>query len=356
MAPTLTLTPNITSYILGDAPITVSLSGGNTSTGPDFLWESSNGTFDNRFASSAIFIPNNVTNIVSIIGRMVEHTNFGSSPANISTYGTLGLTKSGGSTTSWDAVQFHATALPSPNGFYQVEAVEVNTEKAMGFLSNSAYSNPTTTNSDVNLTFALSWHLLANGTAIPRKAGVALANPVVYKAGDMFRITVEPSRILYSLNNVVVATTGFPTGVAGLYAAVSFKTFNGTLDNLSYFRDTTNEASTSISVSGLFPVEPNYTYNRDEDNNTLSSIAEDGSAVFRKKGRIKRSLALQFNERPYSEYLLISNFWRAHEKHQQFIYREFDTGEVYIMRFDAGLKLSIQAPDSVTLQVSLKEA
>lgn len=353
MPPTLTLTPNVTTFIYGDSPITVSLTGGNSTTGPDFLWESNSGTFADRFVTSTTFTPDNATNITTIIGRRVKHGDGGGS-ANISGYATYGIEKTGGSTTAWDAYFYHATSLPALAGFYEVEAVTANTETAMGFFSNSAYRDPTTVNADANLTFALSWHLLSNGTAIPRKAGIALANSVVYKAGDRFRITVETSRILFSINGLVVATTSVPS-ISAFFPVVSFKTLNSKLNNLSYFHDLTNQASASLSVSGLFPVEPNYTYSRDEDNNTLSSIAEDGSAVFRKKGRIKRSLSLQFNERSFSEYLLISNFWKAHEKHQEFIYREFDTGEVYIMRFDAGLKLNVQAPDSVTVQISLKE-
>lgn len=353
MPPSITLTPNVTTYILGDSPITVNLAGGNSTTGPDFLWESNSGTFSTRFAASATFTPDNATNITTIIGRRVIH---GAPAGSVNTvaYNTYGVQKSSGSNTAWDAYYTHTPALPTLNGFYEVEAIELNTEKAAGFLNNSTYINPTTINADANLTFGLCWHLGSNGTAVPRKAGIALANAITYKAGDKFRITIQPTKALFTCNGITVATTSLPI-MTSYYATMSFKTLGAKLDNPSYYSDITNEASASLSVSGLFPVQPNYTYNRDEDNNTLSSIAEDGSGVFRKKGRIKRALSLQFNERPYAEYLTLNNFWKAHEKHQQFIYREFDTGESYIMRFDAGLKVNVQAPDSVTVQVSLKE-
>lgn len=355
MTPTLGLSPNVTTWILGNAPITTTLTGGNTAAGPDYLWESNSGTFANRFASSTVFTPNNATNTTTIIGRRVDHFGVGST-TNLAAHGSFGgMTKNAGSNTAWDAYTLFTTALPSANGFIEVDVLETNTEKAVGFLSSSTYRDPTTVNSDHNLTFALSWHMLSNGTAIPRKAGIALANPIIYNSGDRFRITVEPTKITFTINNVVYATSSLPT-ISAYYALMSFKTLGGVLDNPSYFRDVTNVDSASISVSGLFPVQPNYSYARDEDNNTLSSIAEDGSGVFRKKGRIKRTLSLQFNERPYSEYLLLADFWQSHERHKTFIYREFDFSQQYIMRFDTGVKYTVQAPDSVTFQVSLKEA
>jgi hypothetical protein len=352
MPPSLTLTPNVATFIQGDSPITVSLSGGNTTTGPGYFWESNSGTFGDRFIASTSFTPNNATNITSIIGRRVQHAEV-MGTANVSPYGTIGAIKLTGSTTAWDSYVTLA-ALPSLNGFYEIEPVETVAEKAMGFLSNTTYADPTLTNANVNLTFGVSWHMLGNGTAIPRRAGVAVANPVIYKAGDRFRITVQPTKVLYSLNGIVIATIA-AISLSAWYPTSSIKTVNGVINNPTYFNDTTNVASATISVSGLFPVEPNYTFERDEDNNTLVSVAEDGSSIFRKKGDIKKSLSLQFNERPYTEYALINDFWKAHEKHNQFIFRDLTMSDSYIMRFDAGLRINVQGPDSVTIQVSLKE-
>src|SRR6185369_14651152 len=116
--------------------------------------------------------------------------------------------------------------------------------------------------------------------------------------------------------------------------------------SVNFFTDSGNEGTKTIGVTGLFPVQPNYTYELSSDNTTLSSYAEDGSATFRKKGNQKRGLSLQFNERPYVEYLMISNFWKAHEKHERFLYQDLVFNDMYVMRFDAGLRVNVVAPDS----------
>jgi hypothetical protein len=356
MAITVTLTPNVTSYVYGEPAINVSILGqGNATTGPNYLWESNSGTFVDKFAGSTNFTPNNATSVVNIIGRRVKHFNAASAP-NAAAFGANGgYQKIGGSTTAWDAGLWHDTSLTAYPSFYEFEPVEVNTEKAGGFFTNGTYLDPTVVNANPNVTFTFNWHLLANGTAVPRKAGVALASPVIYKVGDIFRVTVEVSKVVYTLNNIVVATTTRPV-TDPLWAVGSIKTVGGTINNPSFFHDPTNEGLKTLSVTGLFPVQPNYSYELAADTNTLTSLAEDGSGTFRKKGNQKRAMSLQFNERPYTEYKLIYDFWRAHEKHEKFIYQDLVFNDVYIMRFEAGLRSNVIAPDSITIQITLKEA
>lgn len=260
-----------------------------------------------------------------------------------------------GSTTAWDAYAFFSDPWTSNNVFYEASPVDISTEKAIGFVNNSAYINPDTTNANPDLTFVLCWHMLPNGTAVPKKAGSALANPIIYKSEDLFRITLTPTVATFTLNGVTVATTIIPTA-SSLYAINALKTVGAIVNDPSYFIDPNNVGIKSLSVTGIFPVQPNYTYELSSDNNTLSSIAEDGSGYFRKKGGQKRVLSLQFNERPYSEYLQISQFWKYHEKHEKFIYQDVVLSDNYIMRFDAGLRTNVLAPDSITMQITLREA
>lgn len=349
-----TLTPNVSTYVPGDAPISVNIGAGNSPTGPDYLWESNSGTFDDKHLATTNFTPSNATKVVSIIGRRVFHFTLGG-VLNVGSHGSYGGLYKLGATLAWDSYGFFSNALPSGFGFLECEIAEVNKEKAFGFLSNSSYKDPTITNPDINLTFGIAWHFLGNGTAIPRKAGVALSNPVVYKVGDRPRITVTPTKVTYSINGIIYATTGFPSGLSAMYALLSFKSQNAVLTNPSYYYDPENEATKTVSVTGLFPVQPNYGVDLASDNNTLVSLAEDGSATFRKKSNLKKTLSLQFNERPYSEYLALSNFWKAHEKHEKFVYQDLVLGENYIMRFETGLRVNILGMDSITIQATLKE-
>lgn len=352
MAVAINLTPNVSTYTYGDPSIATSMSGG---TAPSYLWESNSGVFSDKYAATPSFTPNNATKIVSIIGRFVYRSlsaGFAGS-GSVGAYGINGgLTKTGGSSAAWDAQWGGVTVPVGATAFFEFTAVATNKEKAGGFFTNSLYRDPTT----VHATNAvqLAWHLYGNGTAVPRKLGTALATTVVYKSGDVFRVSIEGSKAVFYLNGVAVATTSLPSGT--LYPVALFKTVGSIIDNPSFLDNAAvNEGVTTLSVVGLLPVQPNYTYDVTEDNNTLVSVAEDGTSTFRIKSKAKKSLNLQFIERPFSEYQQLADFWRAHQRHEKFFYLDVIYNDIYLMRFDSPLRTAVQAPDSITIQLTLKE-
>jgi hypothetical protein len=352
MALTIGFTPDTTTYFTGDAPIVVSLSGTPSVGFNDYFWESNNGVFSSEFVSNPTFTPNNATKNTLVVGRRGLAFLTGIvTPTNFTTYGTNGRRKIAGSANSWDTTN-SGTGLDGNDGFFRVIVQESTTEKAMGLTANSAYADPYLTGTN---SFLLCWHMLANGTAVPRKQGVSLANPVFYKAGDEFRVAVSGTTSSFFINGAKVVSTTTPSG--NLYGEANFKGI-GSIFDAPFFTSlpSTNEAIKSLQVWGIFPEQPNYSYEISSDNNTLASLAEDGTATMRLKGGLKKTLALQFTGRPYHEYVTINNFWETHQKHEKFFYRDIDLEKVYLVRFDTGLRVQVEGPDIVTINITLREA
>jgi hypothetical protein len=356
MATIITLSPNVASWSLGDPSITVSLSGGNAGNGSDYLWESNNGTFANKFASSTLFTPRNATKTTTISGKRVYHSSLGGSTGT-TTYGINGGITKVALTSAWDSFAFLVPGVPVASAypvFYEGSPLEITKEKAIGFLTNSTYSDPTIVDVNPNLTFTLCWHLLSNGTAIPRKQGTALSVPITYKAGDIFRVTLDVSSVTYTINGVVYATTSLPSS-ATLYPTMTFYSPSATFTDGSYLADPTNDGFTTLNVTGVVPIQANYAYDLTNDNVTIGSLGEDGGNYFRKRGRAKKTLALNFARKSFADYLLLSDFWKAHEKIERFLYKDLVANDVYMMRFESGLQVSIENPDVITIQATLKE-
>lgn len=345
---TITLNPNVSTYTLGDPPITATLSGSG-----DVLWESNNGNFANKLASPTVFTPNNGTALTSIIGRRVfsrSAVSVSTSGGSVASSGNWSYSKSSINSAVWDVAVVSNTGIDSGDtGFFQFVAVENNTEKAGGLVSNNSYRDPT------NASYEAGWHLSSNGTAVPRALGVSLSQIYAYKNGDEFRIAKESTRIAFYINGRLAASTAIPSGT--LYGSTSFKTSGASLSTGTLFSDPTeNQATKAISIVSSFPVQPNYTYELSIDNNTLASYAEDGTGTFRKKGNSKKILSLQFIDRPFEEYQLLVNFWNVHEKHSKFVYEDLVYNDTYLMRFDSGFRTTVQGPDRITIQVTLREA
>jgi hypothetical protein len=102
----------------------------------------------------------------------------------------------------------------------------------------------------------------------------------------------------------------------------------------------------SLSIYATFPLQPHFGYEVDYDNKTLVSVAEDGTAVFRKKSSAKMSWTLQFPRRPLSERTILKAFWDYHEKTVEFYYYDLALNELRLVRFDSGIRVS---PDNMNL-------
>ncbi len=354
MALIISLNPNVASWSLGDADIAVSFSGGTTATGNEFFWESNNGTFANRFLATTTFTPTNATKVTTITAKRVWHTASGGT-TGVTVNSTYGGTKSSGSGASWDAYMSMANPLAAKIwGSIEFDALESSYEKAGGFLTSNAYTNPTTVSTSPNTSFTFAWHLLGNGTAVARKQGTALSTPILYKIGDKFKIVLEASRAVYYINGLIFATTVRPSSNSQ-YAYLTFKGIGASLDAFTYHADQTNLGTSSVNVVGVLPIYPHYAYDLTNDNVTNSSTGEDGGMFFRKRGRAKKGFALSFNQRPFTEYDSLMKFWKAHGREEKFVYNDIPTNQSYLVRFESGFQTTVDSPDVITLQASIKE-
>lgn len=351
---TVTLNPNVSTWSLGDPVIGVTATGAIGGAGTGIFWESNNGTFANRFVASTNFTPNNTTKLTTIKAREIINSSYGG-VSNVSISATYGGTKAAGSNSDWDAHVFYTSPVAyGVSGTMRFEAAEVTYEKAGGFIANGTYDDPTIVNDDPNVTFTFAWHLLGNGTAIARKQGRALTVPIPYKVGDSFEITLDRSSAIYYMNGVVVASTIRPSSNSQ-YAYLAFKNVGASLDAFVYQPDMTQVGSSTVNVIGVLPVNPNYSYELTNDNITAISTAEDGSLFFRKRGNAKKGFSLSFNQRSFNEYDSLAKFWRAHDRIERFIYRDIPTSQSYLVRFESGLQTTIESPDVITVQASIKE-
>lgn len=350
MALTVSFSPDVASWIQGDSPITLSLTGTHTAGYDGYYWESDSGTFSNKFAANPVFTPNNATKIVSVIGRRVFQGLTGPSAAVFTTVGSNGTRKSSGSSSSWDSMNT-GSGLGGSDGFFEWEITETSTEKVAGLMDNSIYVDPLLTGTN---SFLHAWHFSANGTAVVRKQGIPLIDPIFYKAGDSFKVEAIGTKVFYYYNKTKVAET---TRVAGnLYGVAGFKTIGSVIDGPRFFIfPSTNQGVKTLVVHGIFPEQPNYSYELNQDNTTLVSFAEDKSARYKVKGGLKKNLNLQFTQRSYNEYLSINNFWLAHQKHLSFYYKDIDFAETYRMVFDSGLRVQVNSPNSITISFVLRE-
>jgi hypothetical protein len=349
----ITLTPDIDSWTTGDAPIQVEVSG-EIASGDQPFWESDGGTFDDRFTSPTYFTPNNGTKQIKITGYRVNRFDASGSVGSVDDYGTTGGKGKASGALAWDTWWLFSYYVDiGVTAFFEQEAVDNISEKAMGFISNSNYPNPTTV-SGVGTSFEHAWHLYADGTAVPRRMGVSLSTPVAYKTNDRFRVTLKGSQAIYMLNGNVVAV-GERVNSVSLYAYNSWKSVGGYFNNVSYLTDDVNMDSDYVSVTGLFPVQPNFTYSTSTDVGILSSVAVDGTEKRRRKTKARKTIDLQFNERPYFEYQQILDFWNAHEKHERFVYKDLVLDESYIVRFNAPLTVTVLGANNVSVRATLQE-
>lgn len=353
----ITLTPNITTYVQGDAPITVSMgagSGSNTSV----LWESNNGTFADKYAATTTFTPNNASKLTSIIGRRVNRTIAVNSTNILASGGYLAWGKgASGTENTWDTFLwfdnwFDAT-IPTATGMFQATADDLG-EKAIGF-NNTGVLNPETVGT-ATTSMAYTWHLQKTGLATPRHFGTSIATPVPYKVGSVFKLEVTTTAVNYYIDGVWIASA--PRINTGFWAVMTFKNNWSWWSMASWLNKQVYpdlEGTAYITVSGLFPLQPNYTYNQSTDVGIITSTAIDGSEKRRRKTKQRKTINLQFTERPYSEYKLLADFWKAHEKHEKFVFQDLVLGESYTMRFDAPLSTNMKGPDTVDIQATLRE-
>ncbi len=125
------------------------------------------------------------------------------------------------------------------------------------------------------------------------------------------------------------------------------------------------DSGTAIAtVYGQIPIQPHLGYEVTMDNRTLVSYAEDGTAVFRRKGPIRRSWQLAYRNTPQADMMLFRNFWNWHQKDIPFYYIDIilpenilgvETSTNRLVTFDSQLKVVVQGVDRFELSAVVRE-
>lgn len=357
----LVATPSPTPFAYGDIPLSLSLAPSGA-LHPNWA-TTDGGVFSDRHGEFVTFVSANHTQTVTITGRRVTWMGDGvgvgwSSVATTYLAGVgvfANLTKYAGSNT-WanDAKAVGQSSANADETFYEFTTAETNKEKAGGLTTDATNSDPTNTVAPF-LNFV--WHLLDNSTAQARHNGVAVGTPVTFTTSDVFKVYKSDLIVYYMINEVVIESVAITAGTWNLYPVATFKDVGATMNSNVAFSDTgeTKQGVLTFQLYGVFPESPNYTYEINADNRTLISYAEDGSATFRLKGGIKKSLSLQFNSRPFSEYVVVADFWEWHQKHLKFFYRDVVFDQTYFVVNDAGLKTQANGPDQISMALIVRE-
>jgi hypothetical protein len=125
-----------------------------------------------------------------------------------------------------------------------------------------------------------------------------------------------------------------------------------------------DSGSASVFTYGIWPVFPHFGGEVSLDDKVLASYAEDGSAVFRRKGGPKFSWTLGFNNTPASDLRLIRDFWNYHRKDIPFYYEDLEfpenvggveTTTLRLVTCDTGLKVVEEGPDRFTVSVTFRQ-
>lgn len=357
----ITPTPSIINFLLGDVPISLTL-GTSGSLHPNWA-TSDGGTFSDRHSETPTFTSKNQTQMVTINGRRVSWGGDGAGfgwgnvdSASVTGSGAFGNVTKYAGTSSW-ATPSRAIGNSSDNAtetFYEFVTAETNKEKAGGLCTNGSNGDPTNTSAPF---IDFCWHLKTTGMAVARHSGNTVGDEVPYTATDVFKVYKNGLTVYYLINNKVIRSVTIANQTWNLYPIATFKDVGGTLNSNVFFSDTSQakQGILTFQLYGVFPEQPNYTYELAPDNKTLSSFAEDGTAVFRKKGELKKVLSLQFISRPYTEYLTINDFWEWHQKHLKFYYRDSIFEKIYRVVHDSGLRIQVIGPDQITINMGLKE-
>ncbi len=351
-------TPAPTPYSIADVPITLTLAvaGG---LHPNWVGEPGS-SFSSRHTSPTTFLPPNETGETTVKGYRVKWL-VDTGMYNNSAYTGIVGTGPGtvehvlGTNATWSAGLL-LNGVSGSQYFLEVKVTEINVDKFFGFSADGTGAFGTVP-TDTAIKYA--WHFTGE-LAYPRKNGVVIGDAVSVEAGDVFKIHANYlNEAVYYKNDVVIATTTGATG-AGNNPVFCFKDFGSFTDVVLYddgYVTPALDGNLTFDTYGVFPVQPNYAYETNLDNNTLISRAEDGTSTFRVKGTTsrKKTLSLQFNSRPFSEFQLLYNFWMYHQKHIRFYYRDLVYDETYLMVHDSGLKYQASGPDQITISVVLRE-
>ena len=185
-----------------------------------------------------------------------------------------------------------------------------------------------------------------------------LAATARYIGIDSFQLFTADRVVTWSASGGAIVSPG-----VGLSTSVLFP--NKSQDIVVDAVSGADSGSALLTAVATFPVQPHYGYEISLDNKTLASYAEDGTAVFRKKGSTKRIWKLQFLNVTAADWTLLREFWLWHEKHVKFYYEDVavpelvggvETSTLRLVTFDAGLNVSVAGPYRYNITTVVREA
>ena len=355
---TVSSTPTITDHLESDESIVMSLGGSGYSAPYDKpYWESSSGTFSDYLLESPTFQPLHRTQTATILGKRVARMyntleNNWDNSTNVALINTDNgtVTKNAGVNGSWDAKAVSAIFSPDLNCFFSFKAGDNIRDKAGGLTDNGTEMNPTQSG------FRFAWFLREDGLAVPYHVGNALANPRAYTTSTVFKLQKVGSTMNYYMDNELVANVAVG-GTFNYYPILTFQDSSASIVSAMFQReDGTNYVDDLVfDIVAVFPGSPDWGFDLTKDNVTLVSVGEDQSEVVRKKGNAKKVIGLSFNERPFTEYSEINDFWDWHEKHREFIYKDLALENTYRVRFTSGIRIQPVGADRITMSFTIRE-
>lgn len=350
MALTVTTIPAIVGSLFSDFSVAVSMNGSGSP-----YWDALYGDFDDRFLEAPAYLAPERTGADTIIGRRVQAlyqnwiSNLGARWSETNVNGGT-LTKTGGVNGTWDTSILSPIHSDNAETFFEARPVSSNYAMSIGLTDNASDPNPS------SATYKYAWELGSDEYAVARRAGVALINPIYYEPNDRFRVHKVGDSVRYYKNGELIYEYTETAGYYGLYGVLTARTAGASVSKYVHYKYTEpTQGTLVVSIAGVFPVQPNFSYELNADNITLTSPAEDGSRVHRLKGAAKLSLNLQFNERPFTEYKAIYDFWQTHQKHIPFYYRDLVFNKLYYVTFDSGVRIQPLGPDRISITCVLRE-
>lgn len=305
------LTLSASSFKYGDPDVTVA----NSSSYALPTWETQSGVVTNITSNSAKIVPENKTvdNVITVYSSTV----FSGAHSPVQSFS--GLDK-----IYWSEAGFNTSA----------------SEKVVGF-SESTNGSKTCV-----------W-VCKDNVATCMVQGVAIGG-AVHVNGDRFRVKLIRGRqAIFFKNFEKIAEHWFYPEFSTGYAALIVS--GDTPITPSYYLNSSPRSTATLRSYAVFPTQPNYPYEFNTDENSSSILAEDLSPVtLRKPG--KDSLSLPFNYRSFAEYTELKTFWDHHTRSLPFYFEDLVFNTTQLMKFDSGLKVTVQKATQYTINASLRAA
>lgn len=323
-------------YKYGDIPVTAT----NSENFANPVWSTQSGIVVGS-GSTVTIVPANKTieNKIAVYSAnlMTTFTN----PEGGITYNSGNLVRGSGSGSS---TAFTSNIPPIGENWIEATFNVSSSTQAIGFnISNNSGTGPF---------YSASW-VVSNGVATCRVDGQIIATTSTVN-GDIFRVVVKNGKKISFNKNYETVKEHFKYPLfTTMFGAVVF-VGSGTAFNARYYLNSSPKASTILKSYGVFPVLPNYPYDITTEDASVVLYGEDQTEYSITKPA-KDVLTLSFNYRTLEEYQILKKFWDHHTKTIPFFYDDTVAKYTRWMKFDSGLKVTIQRMNVMGINITLRE-